>query len=61
MNFSSTNVVEAREFWNRKINFYIKRYEYGADSRNKFINNLVRMGYKRKVVKDILRREKNGG
>jgi len=61
MSFSSTNVVEAREFWDRKINFYIQRYEYGTDSRSKFINNLVRMGYRRKVVEDILRREKNGG
>ena len=61
MSFSSTNVVEAREFWDRKVKFYIQRYEYGADSCSKFINNLVRMGYKRKVVEDILRREKNGG
>ena len=39
MSFSSTNVVEAREFWDRKINFYIQRYEYGADNRDKFIDN----------------------
>ena len=61
MSFSSTNVVEASEFWDRKVNFYIQRYEYGADSHSKFINNLVRMGYKRNVVEDILRREKNDG
>ena len=60
MSFSSTNVVEAREFWDRKINFYIQRYEYGADNRNKFIDNLIRMGYKRQVVEDIIRGEKNG-
>ena len=60
MSFSSTNVVEAREFWDRKINFYIQRYEYGADNRDKFIDNLIRMGYKRQVVEDIIRGEKNG-
>ena len=60
MSFSSTNVVEAREFWDRKINFYIQRYEYGADNRDKFIDNLIRMGYKRKVVEDIIMGEKNG-
>ena len=60
MSFSSTNVVEAREFWDRKVNFYIQRYEYGADNRNKFIDNLIRMGYKRQVVEDIIRGEKNG-
>lgn len=59
MSFSSTNVVEAREFWDRKINFYIQRYEYGADNRDKFIDNLIRMGYKRQVVEDIIRGEKN--
>ena len=59
MSFSSTNVVEAREFWDRKVNFYIQRYEYGADNRNKFIDNLIRMGYKRQVVEDIIRGEKN--
>ena len=60
MSFSSTNVVEAREFWDRKVNFYIQRYEYGADNRKKFIDNLIRMGYKRQVVEDIIRGEKNG-
>jgi len=60
MSFSSTNVVKAREFWDRKINFYIQRYEYGVDNRNKFIDNLIRMGYKRQVVEDIIRGEENG-
>ncbi len=49
-----TSVVEPREFWNKKVNFYIQRYEYGADGRDTFVDNMVRMGYEFDVLEDIL-------
>ena len=49
-----TNVVDQREFWEKRVNSYIQRYEYGADDRDTLVNNLERMGYDRDMVEDVL-------
>ena len=49
-----TNVVDQKEFWEKRVNSYIQRYEYGADDRDTFVNNMERMGYDREIVEDVL-------
>lgn len=54
MSSTETNVVDQREFWEKRVNSYIQRYEYGADDRDTLVNNLERMGYDRDMVEDVL-------
>ena len=54
MSSTETNVVDQREFWEKRVNSYIQRYEYGADARDTLVNNLERMGYDRDMVEDVL-------
>ena len=49
-----TNVVESRVFWDMKVEGYIQRFEYGADPRETFVENMARMGYDRNVIDDVL-------
>ena len=51
---SETNVVDSRVFWDMKVESYIQRFQYGADPREKFIENMVRMGYDRDLIDDVL-------
>jgi hypothetical protein len=54
MSTPETNVVDQREFWEARVNSYIQRFEYGADGRDMFVDNMMRMGYERDDVEDIL-------
>ena len=46
-----SDVLEGqRDFWDAKVNHYIQMFEYGRDTSEQFITNMVRMGFK---VKDI--------
>ena len=46
-----SDVLEGqRDFWDAKVNYYIQMFEYGRDTSEQFITNMVRMGFK---VKDI--------
>jgi hypothetical protein len=57
MSSPETNVVDQRDFWEARVNSYIQRFEYGADSRDMFIGNMERMGYDRDIVEDLLDEE----
>jgi hypothetical protein len=57
MSSPETNVVDQREFWEARVNSYIQRFEYGADGRDTFVGNMMRMGYERDDVEDLLDEE----
>ena len=50
MKGNKMKAVSQRTFWDAKVNHYIQMFEYGRDTSEQFITNMVRMGFK---VKDI--------
>ena len=50
-----SNVLEMqRDFWEAKVDKFILMFEYGRDTPEKFINNMVLMGFNKKDVQTIL-------
>ena len=43
-----------KQFWQKKVDQYVKRYDYGQDNEETFISNMLRMGYSRKDVEFFL-------
>jgi len=49
------NVLEAqRMFWDAKVYHYIQMFEYGRDSEEQFINNMLRMGFTEEDMDEAL-------
>ena len=43
-----------RDFWEAKVDKFILMLEYGRDTPEKFINNMVLMGFNKEDVQTIL-------
>jgi len=48
-----TNLVSAREFWERKVDLACKRFEYTGD-RKEFTKTMTRLGYDAKELNAIV-------
>ena len=45
----------SREFWRRKCNYHVQMFEYGRYSKAEFIKNMMRMGWNKRTIKDLLK------
>tara|TARA_R100000963_G_scaffold275_1_gene247 strand:+ start:2124 stop:2330 length:207 start_codon:yes stop_codon:yes gene_type:complete len=46
-------IVSVEEFWNRKVEKLKILYTYGAISEDKFINDMVNLGFTKKQIIDL--------
>jgi len=47
---ANDNVIQAREFWNAKVNKIIQNFEYGRITMEGMVDELVLMGYEKEQV-----------
>lgn len=47
---ANDNVVQAREFWNAKVNKIIQKFEYGRITMEDLVDELALMGYEKEQV-----------
>jgi len=49
----TADIVSVQEFWNRKVEKLKILYTYGAISEDKFINDMVNLGFTKKQILDL--------
>jgi U3 small nucleolar ribonucleoprotein component len=47
---ANDNVIQAREFWNAKVNKIIQNFEYGRITMESLVDELALMGYEKEQV-----------
>ena len=47
---ANDNVIQAREFWNAKVNKIIQNFEYGRITMKGMVDELALMGYEKEQV-----------
>ena len=48
------SVISQREFWEKKVEYFIQMFFYGRDNHEVFINNMLYMGFNENDVCDFL-------
>ena len=49
----TAEIVSVEEFWNRKVEKLKVLYAYGAISEDKFIKDMVNLGFTKKQINDL--------
>ena len=49
-----------RDFWEAKVNKFILMFEYGRDTLDQFVSNMVLMGFKEEDVIEALEGTEDG-
>ena len=48
------NIVSQRDFWEKKVEYFIQMFFYGKDTPEVFMNNMLHMGFNKNDVCDFL-------
>ena len=48
------SIVSQRDFWERKVEYFIQMFFYGKDTPEVFMNNMLHMGFNKNDVCDFL-------
>jgi|TARA_R110002020_G_scaffold22837_2_gene76674 DNA-binding transcriptional regulator YhcF (GntR family) len=49
-----------RDFWEAKVNKFILMFEYGCDTLDQFVSNMVHMGFEEEDILEALKETDDG-